>query len=153
MNQIGSGTKWLCVFLNTVSAHAWKKWGKPRHKITVRPEFFYHNTTTLAPEGYMYSELLTICSDHIPLPKVFLSTQERALGKDSLGSSKSTFRNYAAVKGRGNFPMSVSANYNPRCTWRAQGTYKHCEKRKQIAYGKKNADITHTHKYAQSTHT
>lgn len=34
-----------------------KKLGKPRHQITVRPEFFNHNTTTLAPEGYMYSEV------------------------------------------------------------------------------------------------
>ena len=24
----------------------------------VRPEFFNHNTTTLAPKGYMYSEVL-----------------------------------------------------------------------------------------------
>jgi hypothetical protein len=79
------------------------------------------------------------------LPKIFLPTRERALGKDSLGNSKSTFRNYAAVMGWGNFPMSVSAHYNPHCTWNAQETYKHCEKRKQIVYGKKNDDITHTH--------
>jgi len=50
---------------------------------------FNRNTTTLAPEGYMYSEVLNNLFDHIPLPKIFLSTQERVLGKDSLGSSKS----------------------------------------------------------------